>query len=320
MSHWTRTLTAIVVSLLGATAAWGQAYPSKPVRLLSGFPPGGGADAVARIIGQALSEQMGQQIIVDTRAGASGMIANELAAKAPPDGYTLVLGNNLPMVMLTAAGTKTPYDPQKDFAPISLIAVSDYVLTVHPSLPAKSIKELVALAKAHPGKLTYASSGNMGGPHMAGELLGIRANVTLVHVPYKGTGPAAIGVISGETTMLFGSGPSVVPHLATGRLRGIATTGRKRTIPELPAIAEMLPGYEVSQWYGILVPAGVRRDIVERLHQEILRAVASPKVTQSLVSLGTLPETNTPDEFRAFIESEIDKWTKVMKTANIHAE
>ena len=315
-----RMLIAIVFLSLAVPVTWGQTYPSKPVRLISAFPPGGGSDAVARIIAQALSEQIGKQMIVDSRPGANGMIGTELVARAEPDGYTLVLGNTAPIVMLTAAGTKTPYDPQKDFAPISLIAMSDYVLTVNPALPAKSFADLVALARSNAGKLTYASNGTMGGPHLAGELLSLLANIKLFHIPYKGNGPAAIGVMMGEATMLFGSAPSVVPHIATGKLRGIATTGLKRSIPDLPAITEILPGYEVNQWYGILAPTGVRKDIVALLHKEILRAVANPKIAQLLIHVGTQPQTSTSNEFRTFIRSEIDKWTRVIKAANIRAE
>lgn len=316
----TRTLAAIALLLLTAPAAWAQAYPSKPVRLISAYPPGGGGDAVARIVAQALTDQFGQQVIVDTRAGASGVIGTSVGAKAPPDGYTLLLGSVAPLAILPGASSKLPYDARKDFQPISLVALSDYVLTVHPSLPAKSINEMIALARSNPGKLTYASSGGMGGPHLAGELLSIRAKVSLLHVPYKGTGAAAIGVMTGETTMMFGSGPSVVPHMSAGKLRGVATTGLKRSIPTLPAIAEVLPGYEVRQWYGILVPVAVPKDIVERLHQEILRAIGNPKVAQLLTNVGTQPETSTSEEFRTYIQSEIDKWTKVIKTANIRPD
>jgi tripartite-type tricarboxylate transporter receptor subunit TctC len=313
-----RALAAIVLLLI-APVVWAQAYPSKPVRLISAYPPGGGGDAVARVIAQALTDQLGQQVIVDTRAGASGVIGTSVGAKSPPDGYTLLLGSVAPLGILPGS-TKLPYDPRKDFQPLSLVALSDYVLTVHPSLPAKTISELISLGRSNPGKLTYASSGSMGGPHLAGELLSLRAKISLLHVPYKGTGAAAIGVMTGETTMMFGSGPSVVPHIAARKLRGVATTGLKRSITELPAIAEILPGYEVRQWYGILLPAGTPKEIGERLHHEIVRAVANPKVAQLLVNIGTQPETSTPEEFRVYIQSEIEKWTKVIRTANIRPD
>jgi tripartite-type tricarboxylate transporter receptor subunit TctC len=303
-----------------APGAWAQAYPSKPVRLISPYPPGGGTDATARIIAQALGDQMGQQVIVDSRGGASGRIGTEIASKAAPDGYTLVLGNVAPLAILPAAVAKLPYDPIKGFNPVSLIATSDYVLTVHPSLPAHSLKELLALARSKPGQLSFASSGSLGAPHLAGELINQLAKVKMLHVPYKGNGPAAVAVMTGETTMLFGSGPSVVPHVKTGKLRALATTGKKRSMPGLPAVAELLPGYEVTQWYGILVPAGVPKDIIERLHTEIARAIANPKISQLFVNLGTQPVSNSPEEFTAFIKAETEKWGKVIRSANITAD
>ena len=315
-----RILFCAVVAVAAAGSAWPQAYPSKPIRLISPYPPGGGTDATARIIAQALAEQMGQQIVVETRPGASGRIGTEIASKATGDGYTLVLGNVAPLAILPAAIAKLPYDAGKDFNPVSLIALSDYVLTVHPSLPVRSVKELLALAKSKPGELTYASSGILGAPHLAGELINLTAKVKLLHVPYKGNGPAAIAVMTGESTMMFGSGPSVVPHFKSGKMRGLATTGRRRTLPELPTVSELLPGYEVTQWYGILVPAGVPRDIVERLHREIAKAIANPKVAQLFTNLGTQPLSNTPEEFRAFIRAETDKWGKVISAADIRAD
>jgi len=303
-----------------AAAASAQTYPAKALRLISPFPPGGGTDAVARVIATALSDQLGQQVVVDSRGGASGSIGVELATKAAPDGYTLVMGNVIPLAMYPAANPKVPYVPLRDLAPVSLTALTDYTLTVHPSLPARNIKELLALARKRPGELTYASSGNFSGPHLSGELLNLMANIKLLHVPYKGTGPAGIAVMSGETTMMFGTGPSVVPHINTGKLRGLASTGAKRSRPDLPTFGEFLPGYEVTQWYGILVPAATPKDIIDRLHRETVAAIASPKVAQVLTNLGTQPVTNSPDDFRAFIKAEGEKWVRVIKAANIKAE
>ena len=308
------------LALCSAQIAMAQAYPAKTVRLISPYPPGGGTDATARIIAQAMGDQMGQQVIVDSRGGASGRIGTELAAKSPADGYTLVLGNVAPLAILPGSGIKLAYDAAKDFQPVSLIATSDYILTVHPSLPARSVKELLALARAKPGDLTYASSGNMGGPHLAGELINLLAKVNLLHVPYKGNGPAAIAILTGEASMMFGSGPSVVPHIDAGKLRSLATTGPKRTIPNLPTMAELLPGYEVTQWYGILVPAGTPKDIVARLHKEIVAAVGNQKHAQALSRLGTQPVSNTPEEFAAYIRSETAKYAKVIKAAKITPE
>jgi tripartite-type tricarboxylate transporter receptor subunit TctC len=317
-----RIATAFIAALacLPAAGAFAQAYPVKPIRLISPYPPGGGTDASARIIAQALGEQMGQQVVVDSRGGASGRIGTELAAKSPADGYNLVLGNVAPLAILPASGVKLAYDPVGGFIPLSLIATSDYVLTVHPSLPVRSIKDLLALAKAKPGQLTYASSGNLGGPHLSGELINLMANVKLLHVPYKGNGPAAVAVLTGETTMMFGSGPSVVPHIDAGKMRVLATTGKTRSMPNVPAMTEILPGYEVTQWYGILAPAGTPKEIVDRLNKELVAAVANPKVSQAFVRLGTKPVSSTPAEFSAFIKSEIARWTKVIKAAGIQPE
>jgi tripartite-type tricarboxylate transporter receptor subunit TctC len=315
-----KLLTGVAASCAIAASAIAQTYPAKTVRLISPYPPGGGTDATARIIAQALGDQMGQQVIVDSRAGASGQIGTELAAKAAADGYTMVLGNVAPLAILPASGSKLAYDPTNSFTPVSLLALSDYVLTVHPSLPARTPKELLALAKAKPGALTYASSGNLGGPHLAGELINLMGGVKLLHVPYKGNGPAAVAVLTGECTMMFGSGPSVIPHVNNNKLRAIATTGKKRSIPELPAMTELLPGYEVTQWYGILVPAGVPKDIVDRLNKEIARAIANPKVAALFVKLGTQPVSTSPEEFAALIKSEQAKYARVIREAGVKAE
>lgn len=318
----TRILAGIFAICAGINPvlAQPQPYPAKTIRLISPYPPGGGTDATARIIAQALGDQMGQQVIVDSRGGASGRIGTEIASKSAADGYNLVLGNVAPLAILPGSGIKLPYDAANGFNPISLIALSDYVLTVHPSLPARSVKDLLALAKAKPGELTYASSGNLGGPHLAGELINLLAKVKMIHVPYKGNGPAAVAVLTGESTMMFGSGPSVVPHMNAGKMRALATTGNKRTIPNLPAMTELLPGYEVTQWYGILVPAGVPKEIIDRLNKEIVRAIANPKIAGMFVKLGTQPISTSPEEFSAFIRTETEKWGKVIKAAGITVE
>ncbi|MEY4598617.1 MAG: hypothetical protein RLZZ445_1414 [Pseudomonadota bacterium] len=310
----------VALSFIALPIASAQNFPSKPIRLISPYPPGGGTDATARIISQALGDQMGQQVVVDSRGGASGRIGTELAAKSAPDGYTLVLGNVAPLAILPGSGTKLTYDPITSFTPISLLAKSDYVLTVHPSLPVRSAKELVALARAKPEQLTYASSGNLGGPHLAGELINLMAKVKIIHVPYKGNGPAAVAVLTGESTMMFGSGPSVVPHVNAGKMRILATTGLKPSIKGVPTLNDLLPGFEVTQWYGILVPSGVPKDIVDRLNAEIVKAIATPRVADTLVKLGTEPVSTTPAEFAAFIKSEGDKWGKVIKAAGIKGD
>lgn len=230
-----RFLIGIVLACLAVPGAWAQAYPSKPIRLISPYPPGGGTDATARIIAQALGDQMGQQIIIDSRGGASGRIGTEIASRSPADGYTMVLGNVAPLAILPGSGIKLPYDAISSFQPISLIALSDYLLTVHPSLPVRSVKELLAMAKAKPGELTYASSGNLGGPHLAGELINLMAGVKLLHVPYKGNGPAAVAVLTGESTMMFGSGPSVVPHVNAGKMRELTLRYIDQLVRQLTA-------------------------------------------------------------------------------------
>ena len=297
-----------------------QNYPSKALRLISPYPPGGGTDATARIIAQALGDQMGQQMIVDSRGGASGRIGTELAAKSAPDGYTLVLGNVAPLAILPGSGLKLTYDPVKDFQPVSLIATSDYILTVHPALPARSVKELIALAKIETRRADLCIERQHGRPASRRRAHQPARESRHPARPYKGNGPAAVAILTGESQMMFGSGPSVVPHIDAGKLRALATTGSKRTLPQLPTMAELLPGYEVTQWYGILVPAGTPKEIVARLHKEIVTALGNPKIAQPLVKLGTQPVSTTPEEFAAFIKSETAKYAKVIKAAKITPE
>ncbi len=295
-------------------------YPAKPVRMISPFPPGGGTDAVARVIAQSLSDQLGQQVIVDSRGGANGVIGTEVAARSAADGYTLLLGNSATFAILPNLTQKLPYDPVKDFTPVSLAALSDFVLVVHPSVPVKTVRELIALAKARPGGLNYAAGGTGTPSHLAMELFNLLAKVQLVQVPYKGNGPASIGLMTGECSVMIGSGPSVLPHYTAGKLRALATTGLKRSILDLPAIAEFLPDYEVVQWYGVLAPAGTVKEIVDRLQGEIARTISNPKLAQVLTNMGLQPASNTPDEFRALIKLEIEKWGKVIKAAGIKGE
>lgn len=312
-------LAAAAALLLPATAI-AQAWPAKPVRVIFPYPPGGGTDAVGRIATNALAEQIGQPFVVDTRPGASGQIGTEVASKAPADGYTLVLGNVAPLAILPASNPKLPYAPLRDLAPISLIATSDYILTVHPSLPVKSLKDLIALAKKRPGELSFASSGSLGGPHLSGELLNLLGGINVLHVPYKGNGPAVVAVLSGEATMLYGTGPAVVPFAQQGRMRILATTGLKRTIKDVPSISETLNDFQVTQWYGLLAPAATPPEIIDRLSKETARLVADPKNAAALVKLGAEPTSNSPTEFRRFIESEIARYTKVVKAAKLSAQ
>lgn len=315
-------LTMIALAFTASPVVFGQAYPSKPIRLIAPYPPGGGVDGTARIVAAALSDALGQQVVVDNRGGASGRIGTEIAAQAPADGYHLLLGSVAPNAIIPAAYSKLPYDPVKDFAPVSLVAETDYVLTVHPSLPVRSVPQLIALARARPGQIVFASTGNLGGPHLAGELFKQLAKVDMVHVAYKGGGAATTSILSGETSLIFGSGPTVVPHARAGRLHLIATTGasRSKILPELPTVAETLPGHEVTQWYGILVPAGTSAEIISKLNAEIVKALATPKFAQQLQRLGADARTTTPAEFAAHIKAEIAKWGKVVKTSGIKVE
>ncbi len=311
----------IVIALLAVAPFCGaQTYPVKPVRMISPFPPGGGTDAVARVIAQALSDSLGQQVVVDSRGGANGVIGTEVAARSPADGYTLLLGNSATFSILPNLTQKLPYDPVKDFSPVSLGALSDFVLVVHPSVPVKNVKELIALAKSQRNQLNYAAGGTGTPSHLAMELFNLMAGVKLVQVPYKGNGPASIGLMTGECSVMIGSGPSVLPHYAAGKVRALATTGAKRSILDLPAIAEFLPGYEVLQWYGVLAPAGTPKEIVDRLQAEVARTIANPKLAQVLTNMGLQPASNTPDEFRALIKAETEKWSKVIKSAGIKGE
>ena len=274
---------------------------------------------MSRIIAQALSEQLGQQVVVDNRGGAGGRIAMELVAKSPADGYTVILGNVSTFAILPASGIKVPFDPRRDFQPVSLLATSDYILTVSPTLPVRTVDDMLALARAKPGMLTFGSAGTVTGPHLCGELLKMYGKVDIVHVPYKGNGPAVVALLAGEITMLFGRG-SVVAHLETGKLRGIATTGPTRSIPSLPTMAETLPGFDVTQWYGIFAPAGTPKDVVARLQKEIAAAIAKPKVAQTYINAQVEPASSTPGELAALVAAETAKYVKVVKAAGIKAE
>ncbi len=308
--------TVVFVAAIAALSGFAQAqsYPNKPIRLIVPFPPGGGTDATARIMTQALAESAGWHIVVENRAGATGRIGTELVAKAPPDGYVLLLGTAGPNAILPSTGVRLPYDAVKDFTPISLIDSADYALVIHPSLPVTNVKELIAAAKARPGQIAFASAGNLSVAHLSGEFFKQHAKIDVVHVPYKGGGPAVVATVSGETAIYFG-GPSVVQQSKVGRLRALATTGAKRSkiFPELPAIAETLPGYEISQWVGLLGPAGLPRDIVATLHAQVVKTLGNPKVTQQFIAAGSQPVGSNPDEFAAHIKKEITKWEKVVK-------
>jgi tripartite-type tricarboxylate transporter receptor subunit TctC len=312
-------LAALIAVAIAAPTAQAQGYPTKAVRIITPYPPAGGADTAARIVAQALSESLRQQFVVDNRAGASGQIGTELAARAPADGYTLLLGNVGPNAILPASGTKLPYDAMADFAPVSLVAISEYALTVHPSLPVRSVKDMVALAKSRPGQIAFGSTGFAGGPHLAGELLSDLTGIKLVHVPYKGGGPVMTALLSGEVPVSFSTLPTVLPFKANGRLRIVAVTGPRRSqfAPDIPTIAETVRGYEVTQWYGILAPAKTDPAIVNTLNAEIAKVIARDNVKQHFASSGAVATSTTPAAFRDLIQAEIQKWTKLFKSGAV---
>lgn len=314
----TASLVATVIALTPGVAP-AQSYPVKSIRMIGPSSPGGGIDTTGRILAAALTQSLGQQVVLENRPGAGGIIGTEIAAKAPPDGYTLMLTAAAAMVVFPHTFTKLPYDPVRDFAPISLVASSEYILAVHPSMPVKTVKDLIGLARARPGQIAFASSGNFGLPHLAGELLKQNAKISMLHVPYKGGGPAATAILSGEVSLMFGTGPTVVPLAKAGRLRLIATAGDKRSksMPELPTVAETLPGVEVSAWYGVLAPSGTPKDIIAKLNAETVRAIANPKVAQQIANAGAEAVSSSPEEFAALIKSELARWGTAVKATGL---
>ena len=315
--------SAIALSFAMTAAANAAAYPDKPIRMLVGFAAGGGTDTTARTIGGPLSEALGQQIIVDNRPGAAGNIAADITAHSVPDGYTILMGTIAALAINPSLYQKLPFDPIKDFEPISLAVSSMNVLVVHPSVAAKNVKELIALAKAQPGKLTYGSSGVGGAGHLAGVLFDQLAGTKMIHVPYKGGAPAIIALVSGEVNMVFATAETAVPQVKAGKIRALGVTTAKRSalLPDLPTIAEGgLPGYEANNWYGLLAPAKTPAAIVERLNREVVKVLNMPNVKEQLFRSGLDASPSTPKEFGAYIKSEMAKWSKVVKASGAKAE
>jgi len=310
------TMAASAALPLMPGAASAQSYPAKPIRLIVPFTPSGGTDASARILAQALTDDAGWRFVVENRPGASGRIGTELAAKAPADGYTLLVGSVAPNAIIPSAVSNLPYDAVRDFAPISLLVTSDFILAVHPSLPARSVKDMIALARGKPGEINFSSVGNISGSHMTGELLKQLAKINIVHVAYKGPGAAVIAVLSGEVSFYFGSGPTLTPHANAGRLRLLASTGSKRSQfnPGLPTVSETVPGHESTQWFGVLAPAGTSKEIISKLHGAIAAAARTPKVVEQFAAVGSESIGSSPAEFAAFIKAEMTKWGKVVKS------
>lgn len=319
-----RHLFAACVSFLTVAASFAAepGWPTRPIRLLIPFAPGGGADTLARIITPRLSEGLGQQWVVDNRGGAGGNIAAEIVAKAAPDGYSVFLGFST-VLTVNPSLYKLPYSVEKDFQPVTLLATAQYILVLHPSVPAGNLKDFIALAKQKPGGFNY-SSGGVGTPlHLSAELFQKRAGVKMVHLPYKGGGPAAAAVLSGEAQVLFGSVASSMPHVKAGRLKALATTGMKRSkvAPELPTMAESgFPGFDVTSWYAFMVPAKTPAGIVKQIRNAAVKAVALPDVHQAMSRQGLEVETSTPQELAARISAETRTWAEVIKTAGIRAE
>ena len=312
----------LALALLPCAAALAQPYPAKPIRLIVPFPAGGPTDVTSRIIGPKVSEALGQNIIIENRGGASSIIGSDLVAKAPPDGYTLLIATvtNTINVSLIA---KIPYDMVRDFEPVAQLFITTSILTAHPSLPVKSVKELIALAKARPGQLTYGSAGNGSPSHLAGELLKTMTGITLLHVPYKGGGPAAVEQVAGQVQLAFLSAPAVVPFIKNGRLRALAVTNAKRSIilPDLPTIAETgLPGYESEGWSGIFAPAKTPAAIVQRLYNDFATALRDNDVRARLIAAGTEPALMTSDELGKKVRDEIARWSKVVKASGMKVD
>ena len=304
---------------LAAFAAAAQDYPAKPVRIIVGFPPGGATDLVARLLAPKLADAFKQQVIVDNRPGANGIIATDLTAKAPPDGYTLHLGT-LSALVITPAITKVPYDPFKDFSPIGRTVALQNIFIAHPALPVRNIKELIALARARPGKLNFASSGTGSTGHLSGELLKSMAKIDMTHVPYKGGGPAMTDLLGGHVELFVAIISTAVPQVKAGKARGLAVTGDKRAeaLPDVPTVDESgVKGYESTNWYCILGPANLPRPIVERWHMEMTAALNSPEIKQALFDRGIDAAPTSPAEFTAYLKSETAKWTKVVKASGI---
>jgi tripartite-type tricarboxylate transporter receptor subunit TctC len=305
-----------------ASPAAAQPYPSKPIRIVCAFPVGGIADLYARIIGQRVTEGWGQPVVVENRTGAGGTIAAETVAKSPPDGYTLVMGAVGTHAVNVSLFAKLPYDPVKDFAAVALVLEAEGLLVVHPSVPASSVAELIALARTRPGALSFASAGMGTASHLAGELFKTMARIEMTHVPYKGNVPAITDLLAGQTSLLFATMPTVLPHAKAGKLRALATIGNSRAAatPELPTVGEALPGFEVNNWIGLFAPAGTPAEIVQRWNAETMRTMRSPEIQARLPNEGARFVPNTPEQFAAFVKAEIAKWAPVVKASGARVD
>lgn len=311
-----RRALLIVCAAVFAGSAQAQTYPVKPVRFVVPAPPGSTPDFLARIIGQKLTEKWGQSVLVETVLGASGNIATDRVAKSPPDGYTLLFNTIGPIAINLNLFGKLPYDPVKDFTPITMVAITPNIVCVHPSLPAKSLKQLIALIKSNPGKLHYGSAGSGTTPHLSGELLNVMANVKAVHIPYRSSAQMVIDVIGGQVEFTIHNAPSVLPFIQSGKLRALAITSEKREpyAPELPTMAEAgLPGFVVHAWFGVIAPSGTPSAIIARIHDDVVRVIEMNDVRERFMTQAAEPVGSKPEEYAAYIASEIVKWSKIVK-------
>ena len=323
MSTLSRLAVIVVLALASMQPARAQSYPDKPIRIVIPFPAGGGPDLVARLIAPKLTEALGQPIVFDYRVGANGTIGNEFVARSAPDGYTLLMGAAGALTVAPHVYAKVQFDTFKDFEPIALVGTSPYIVALHPSVPASSVAELTAYAKANPGKLNYGSSGTGGLPHLAGELYERLAGVDLVHVPYKGIAPAITDLVGGQVQLLFGDVGLVLPHVKAGNLKAIAVTSKQRAtpLPDVPTMIEAgVPGYQMGTWWGLLAPAGTPRPIIARLSAEVRKALSLPEIQNAFKARSLEYELTTPEQFAARIRDEYDTWGKIVKEANIRSE
>jgi len=297
-----------------------QAWPSRPIRFIVPFPPGGGTDVNARMIAPRLAAALGQQVVVENRTGAGGMVGTEFVAKSAPDGYTMVIATIGPIAINQSLYSRMTYDPAKDLAPVTITGEVPNGLVVHPALPAKSLKELITLAKQRPRELNYGSSGAGAGDHLAAEMLNVIAGIRMTHVPYKGGPPAMVDLMAGNIQLIFATLATGMPYIRAGRVRTLAVASAQRyaILPDVPTVAEAgVPGYAINNWAGVFVAAGTPRAIIERLNSEIVKALGAPEVRQKLLEMGLVAGTNTPEQFASYIQSETVKWAKVVKDANI---
>jgi len=315
--------TALVCVATAGPAAAQTAFPTKPIRLVCPFPPGGTTDLVARLVAQKFTEAWGQQVVVDNRPGAGGVIGTEMVAQAAPDGYTVLLGSITTHAVNPALYKSLKFDPIKDFAPVSLVVSSPQLLAVHPSVAAKSVKEFVALAKAKPGQLNYGSAGTGTSPHLTFELFRSMAAIDVVHVPYKGTGPAITDLVGGQVQAMITGVVALMPHVKSNRLRALGVTSTKRVaaLPDVPTVAESaVPGFDVSSWFGVFLPARTPRPIVMKMNQEIVKILTNPEVRQRLIDQGADPASGTPEEFAAYVKSEMTRWGQVVRSTGARAD